>query len=611
MLALLQKDIRALLLKLYPEQESIIDTLQLHHIDQKFGDLALNIGFILAKTTNQNLDDINQSIKNELLQLPYVEKIELVNGFINVILNVSFYRMLCETIFSNGYEYGKKEMKQIVTPTGTRNYIVNFDFASMNPTGPMHAGHLGSAILADTLCNILESQGYEVQREYYMNDTGGQIEKLVQAIYIRYCELHNIKLDIEQEYVGEYLIHIAAKIQTEYGSQWLNKSFAEYYEVFRSMSVELLMNDIKEDLADLGIKHTSYFSEYQMQHSPMIQEVYELLKQQKLVKQQKLNKPANWKGEYEGMMIEGLELDSQFRPLFKRDGSHTYLMGDIAYHINRSNRCDWIIDCFGADHFEHANMLKELMSTLTTSTSALATNTSTLSAESSQLESTPDHSQPLATNYKKPICNFDVKLCQMVKFSKDGQMLTFSKRTGTYVTARDIINALGKDALRISMLTRKANAHLTLNLNQLLQTDDNNPVFYIQYAYARCCSALNKGDTTSDTLEYTINTHSLPDEFLSEFLIKKLLNKFLFWPQMLEQCVYALEPHGLLIYMQEIAKVFHSIWYHGGINPLLQLTKPHNGEYPGMILCKLFKYVFGSGLRLLNIEEKAQMTNRT
>lgn len=609
MLSILKKDISKLLLSLYPaqEQKSVIDALQLHPIDQKFGDFALNIGYLLAKSTDEKLVDINEKIKSELIKLKYVEKIEIVNGFVNVTLNVVFYRMLCEMIIDTGVDYGKKEMIRAKdsdssdSKRGEGNFTVNFDFASMNPTGPMHAGHLSSAILSDTLCNILESQGYDVVREYYMNDTGGQIERLVKAVYIRYCELYGVKLDADKEYVGEYLVPIAEKIRKEHGDKWLNKSFEEYYETFREMSIGLLLQDIKEDLADLGIRHNSYFSEYEMQNSEAIKDAYKELVVKDLVKKQTLARPADWKGEYVSMDIEGLELGEQFRPLFKRDGSHTYLMGDIAYHIDRAKRCNWIIDCFGADHFEHANMLKEIVPMV--------------SGGSSEMSSGSEMDVGAA-------CRFDVKLCQMVKFHQDGQAVKFSKRTGTYVTARDIIEAIGKDALRIIMLTRKANAHFTVELNQLMQTDDNNPVFYIQYAYARCCSALNKGraamDVDNDGVNdnsgvgiedvMVVNSQSMPDEFLSEFLVKKLLNKMLFWPQMLEQCVHSLEPHGLLVYMQEMAKVFHGIWYHGGSVPLLQLTREYKGQYPGMILCRLFKNVFGAGLKLLSVEARESMT---
>ncbi len=573
MLQLLQSNIIQTILQIYPNNNDIIQTLQLHAIDQKFGDIALNIGYLLCKATGENILDVNKKLCSSLNALIDVKSVEIVNGFINIRLTEEFYREMAKDILQKKNTYGFKSKN---------NIIVNFDFASMNPTGPMHAGHLSSAILSDTLCNIFTSQGYTVQREYYINDTGGQIERLVKAVHGRYAELFGIHTDEDKEYIGEYLIPVAEAIKNEHGDKWLQSEFDEYYEIFRATAVDMLLADIKNDLADLGIKHDIYFSEHKMSKSGDIKLAYDLLLQKGMVKKQILARPTDWQGEYIPLAIDGLELDNQFRPLFKRDGSHTYLMGDIANHLNRVGRANVLLDCFGADHFEHANMLKDIMMQLCGKTNNDANN--------------------IVEMHNEKFMKLDIKLCQMVKFQQDGKAVKFSKRAGTYVTVRDILDAVGKDAIRLTMLSRKSSVHFVADLGNMLRIDDNNPVFYIQYAYARCCSALSR--INMETVAQKINVISsdtLCDEFIQEKHVRALLNKMLFWPQMLEQCMHTLESHTLLAYVQEMAKTFHSIWYHGTSIPILQLTREQNGYYPGIVLCNMFQNVFGTGLNLLNV----------
>lgn len=601
MLSVLQADIIKKLYQIYKNHEELINTLQLHSIDQKFGDIALNVGYLLCKATGESIAEVNSKISTVLQTLPWVKSIEIMSGFINIRLTESYYRDLAIEIAQQPDTYGYK---------AKNNTVINFDFASMNPTGPMHAGHLSSAILSDTLSNIFTSQGYTVQREYYINDTGGQIERLVKAVYRRYAELFGIHTDEDKEYIGEYLIPVAESLKAEHGDKWLHRDFDEYYEIFRSAAVTMLLDDIKHDLADLGIQHDIYFSEHQMSKSGDIQKAYALLCEKGMVTKQILERPTDWKGEYIPIEINGIELDNQFRPLFKRDGSHTYLMGDIANHLNRANRANWILDCFGADHFEHANMLKDIMTRLCVQEQSAGDNTNAVCeqdistrthAEIAQKQ-TIDNSQAQISQLNAIQNKFDIKLCQMVKFQKHGKAVTFSKRAGTYVTVRDILDTVGKDAIRLTMLSRKSSVHFIADLTQMMRVDDNNPVFYIQYAYARCCSAIARVnmDELGDKINI-INEQTLCDEFIQEKHVRNLLNKMLFWPQMLEQCMSTLEPHTLLAYVQDLAKTFHSIWYHGTIIPILQLTREQNGYYPGMILCNIFKNMFGVGLKLLNV----------
>lgn len=547
---------------------------------ERFGDLSLNLGFIFAPALKISPLEVSEKISKELKQLTWVKETQAIGGFINIHLtDQGFIEIMSGiNIDSIDNKYGSSDKK---------NIKVHMDYASINPTGPMHAGHLRSTIIADSAANILEFAGYDVQREYYINDTGGQAKKLVEAAFARYRELYRERYseingeiltgsvqntDIS-EYAGEYLVDIVKLLIDEDGPKWINETLekVECYERFRSFVIGKLLDEIKNDLARLNIHHDTYFSEHEMNQRGEVEKAFELLNQRGLVTKMIMPAPVAYKGERiedkEIFVLKVGQIDcnednqkeyAKLKALTKTDGTHTYLLGDIAYHLNRYERhMDWLVNFFGADHSEHAKVLIEIMTAL------------------------------------RPEKKISIKTCQIVKFEKDGQEFKMSKRAGTYITASDILDALGEengvDAIRISMLSRKADSHLIMDVESALILDETNPVFYIQYAHARCYSVLKKES----------NNIALFDdiEFFQALPVRDIVLHLFLWPSVVEQTAKNLEPHGVLVYLQDLASLFHTLYAAGNTNENLRLLGRNE-------FVKSVQHVLSTGMKLLGVTPK-------
>jgi len=549
--------------------------------DRSHGDFACNIAMILSKkfSTIKSLDNskkLAESIKNNT-DLEVINKLEIAGpGFINIFIKDKIlFEIIASIVNEKIYKF-----KNI----GNQEKI-NLEYASPNPTGPIHVGHTRGAIFGDVLANLLKKTGYDVTKEYYINDAGSQIENLVKSAYIRYLQASGDSIEIpEGLYPGDYLIEIGKTLFNNFQDSL--KDDKNYFDKIRDIVVNEMIKIIVRDLEDLGIKHDSYFSEKKELHDKnKITEALEILKKKGLIYVGKLEIPKTAKGV--GANIEGYDDkdqtlfkstlfgDDQDRVVIKADGSPTYFAGDIAYSLSKFRRgAKKFIMPLGYDHAGYVKRLNAAVMALTDNKAELK-----------------------------------VILCQMVKFVKNGQPLKMSKRANNFITAKDVIDEVGADVLRFMMLTRKNDAPFDFDLQKAVEQSKDNPIFYVQYAHARCCSVLrnleNENFTPKFSDKITIDDLIfLKDE--AEFdLIKKISN----FPRIIENSVENLEPHRIAFYLQDLASSFHSLWNKGSENPDLKFIISDNSllTKSRIYLIIALKIILSTGLEIFNIKPLEKM----
>lgn len=549
--------------------------------DRSHGDFACNIAMILSKkfSTIKSLDNskkLAESIKNNT-DLEVINKLEIAGpGFINIFIKDKIlFEIIASIVNEKIYKF-----KNI----GNQEKI-NLEYASPNPTGPIHVGHTRGAIFGDVLANLLKKTGYDVTKEYYINDAGSQIENLVKSAYIRYLQASGDSIEIpEGLYPGDYLIEIGKTLFNNFQDSL--KDDKNYFDKIRDIVVNEMIKIIVRDLEDLGIKHDSYFSEKKELHDKnKITEALEILKKKGLIYVGKLEIPKTAKGV--GANIEGYDDkdqtlfkstlfgDDQDRVVIKADGSPTYFAGDIAYSLSKFRRgAKKFIMPLGYDHAGYIKRLNAAVMALTDNKAELK-----------------------------------VILCQMVKFVKNGQPLKMSKRANNFITAKDVIDEVGADVLRFMMLTRKNDAPFDFDLQKAVEQSKDNPIFYVQYAHARCCSVLrnleNENFTPKFSDKITIDDLIfLKDE--AEFdLIKKISN----FPRIIENSVENLEPHRIAFYLQDLASSFHSLWNKGSENPDLKFIISDNSllTKSRIYLIIALKIILSTGLEIFNIKPLEKM----
>lgn len=549
--------------------------------DRSHGDFACNIAMILSKkfSTIKSLDSskkLAESIKNNT-DLEVINKLEIAGpGFINIFIKDKIlFEIIASIVNEKIYKF-----KNI----GNQEKI-NLEYASPNPTGPIHVGHTRGAIFGDVLANLLKKTGYDVTKEYYINDAGSQIENLVKSAYIRYLQASGDSIEIpEGLYPGDYLIEIGKTLFNNFQDSL--KDDKNYFDKIRDIVVNEMIKIIVRDLEDLGIKHDSYFSEKKELHDKnKITEALEILKKKGLIYVGKLEIPKTAKGV--GANIEGYDDkdqtlfkstlfgDDQDRVVIKADGSPTYFAGDIAYSLSKFRRgAKKFIMPLGYDHAGYIKRLNAAVMALTDNKAELK-----------------------------------VILCQMVKFVKNGQPLKMSKRANNFITAKDVIDEVGADVLRFMMLTRKNDAPFDFDLQKAVEQSKDNPIFYVQYAHARCCSVLrnleNENFTPKFSDKITIDDLIfLKDE--AEFdLIKKISN----FPRIIENSVENLEPHRIAFYLQDLASSFHSLWNKGSENPDLKFIISDNSllTKSRIYLIIALKIILSTGLEIFNIKPLEKM----
>ena len=485
-------------------------------------DLSTNISLVLSKINKINPNDLAKSIKDLLLKnISHFEKIEVAKpGFLNIKLSKEGIVTNINSILKDRDTYGSKKL----------NKKFNLEFVSANPTGPLHVGHCRGAIFGDVLSNLLIFNGNKVTKEYYINDYGNQIKNFVESVYLRIREIKfNEKFPLKENlYPGDYIKEIASNI-LENHKEIKFDNFKDCFEELRKLSLEGSMSLIKKDLKHLGISHDNFFSETELVKKDLVNKTVKILQSKNYVKEGYLDPPKgepskNWK-KVKRLIFKSTEFgDDLDRALQKNDGSWTYFANDVAYHSHKINRkFDNLINILGADHTGYIKRISAAVSALS----------------------------------DKKI-KFNCKVCQLVKLYKNGKPFKMSKRAGDFITVEDLLNEVNKDAIRFMMLNRSNDAELDFDFEKVKEKTKENPVYYVQYAYARI-------NSITRTLKKKLSDKILIESksFNPNEYEKKILRKIFEWPKIIESASYKFEPHKIPFYLYELSTLFHSYWSKG------------------------------------------------
>ncbi|MBK6414859.1 arginine--tRNA ligase [Sphingopyxis sp.] len=535
--------------------------------DPAHGDVATNAAMVLAKPAGMNPRALADLLVTELGALDEVIEASVAGpGFINLRLVDGSWRDELALIHDGGGEYGRSAVGQ-----GRR---VNVEYVSANPTGPMHVGHCRGAVVGDALAALLEYSGYAVTREYYVNDAGGQVDVLARSVHLRYREALGEDVGVVPEglYPGDYLIPVAEKLATEYGDRFVSAPESAWLGLFRAEAVSAMMDMIRADLAKLGIHHDLFSSEAELQAAGKPEAAEKWLRDHDLVydgvlEAPKGDTPDDWEPVELPLFRSTRFGDDQDRPIKKSDGSWTYFGADLAYHFQKSQDADEMIDIWGADHAGTVKRIKAAVAAL--------------------------------TDGKK---KFDVKLVQMVRLLKNGEPFKMSKRAGNFVTLADIVDEVGKDAVRFTMLTRKADAQMDFDFAKVVEASRDNPVFYVQYAHARIAS-LKRRLAEAEVAPAAPNADRL-DEY--ELGLVKLLAQF---PRIVEAAASAREPHRVAFYLGDVAAAFHAWWNLGNDRPDARVILANDPELTAtrLYLADGIGQVIRNGLHLMGVEALEEM----
>jgi arginyl-tRNA synthetase len=495
--------------------------------DASHGDLATNAAMVLAKRAGTNPRALAGLIVPKLEALEEVERAEAAGpGFINIRLARPLWERELRAILEGGSDYGRSAAGE-----GVR---VNVEYVSANPTGPMHMGHCRGAVVGDALASLLEYAGHAVTREYYVNDAGGQVDVLARSAHLRYREAlgEDIGEIPEGLYPGEYLKPVGERLAAEYEHRFVAAPEAEWLVPFRRTAVAAMMDLIRADLALLGIHHDVFASEAEVQAAGKPDAAVAILQERGLVYQGELERPKSLDEHDEWEPVE-LTLfrstqfgDDQDRPVKKSDGTWTYFGADLAYHFQKAQAADQLVNIWGADHTGTVKRIKAAVEAL--------------------------------TEGKVPL---DVKLVQMVRLLRAGEPVKMSKRAGNFVTLADVVREVGKDVVRFTMLTRKADAQMDFDFAKVVEASKDNPVFYVQYAHARISSLHRKVATEVPDLPAEADLSLLDEE---ELVLVKLGAQF---PRVVESAALAHEPHRIAFYLYDLAGAFHALWNKGNDDP--------------------------------------------
>ena len=531
------------------------------------GDVACNAAMVLAKQASMKPRDLAERLVPEFQKLDGVTAVEIAGpGFINLRVEPRLWTTEIDAIIEAGTDYGRNRAG------GGRP--INVEYVSANPTGPLHAAHARGAVLGDALAGLLGFCGWKVTREYYINDAGAQVDVLARSAYLRYCEALGREIgDIPSGlYPGSYLVDVGKALAAEFGETFLDSDEAEWLAPVRSFTIDAILVGIREDLQALGIRMDLFSSERALVDSGAVQSAIDRLQDaghvyRGILEPPKGKEPEDWEPREQLLFRASAFGDDTDRPLQKSDGSWTYFASDVAYHMDKLDRTGGpLINIFGVDH---GGYVKRMMAAV-----------EALSGRKGQL---------------------DIQLCQLVNLMEDGKPVKMSKRAGTFVTVRDVIDAVGSDVIRFIMLTRRSEQTLDFDYARVTEQSRDNPVFYVQYAHARACSVLRQAEAQT---EGDAALHQLTDP--AEMAVMRLLAG---WPRQVVSAATAHEPHRIAFYLMDLAAAFHALWTAGRENPDLRFIRDEAPQLTAarLRLVKATALVIRSGLGVLAIDAREEM----
>lgn len=541
--------------------------------DFAHGDMATNAAMVLAKSAGEKPRDLAEKLAKELETSPMVAALEIAGpGFLNIRLKPEIYSELIAAVLADGQNYGRADIGA--------GKAINVEFVSANPTGPIHVGHTRGAVVGDAIASLLDFIGYDVTREYYINDGGAQVDTLARSVYLRYLEAlgHEVQF-ADGTYPGDYLKPVGAGLAEEYGDRFENAPESEWLGLFRERATDAMLALIKSDLAALGVKMDVFFSEKSLYGTGKIEAAIDTLAAKGLIYEGTLSPPKGQENEDWEPRVQTLFKSTEYgddvdRPIKKADGSWTYFAPDIAYHYDKIERgFSELIDILGADHGGYVKRMKAAVAALSGETVPL-----------------------------------DIKLCQIVKLFKNGEPFVMSKRAGNFILLSDLIDEVGPDVTRFVMLTRKNDVTLDFDFDKVREQSKDNPVFYVHYASARANSVLRKardvfGDVTDDMLAAADRSLlTLPHE-------QKLLRVVAEWPRLVKAAAEVHEPHRVAFYLNELASAFHAAQHVGKIEPDARFIAEDNKalSFARLSLVRAVECTIETGFGILGVTALKEM----
>ena len=540
--------------------------------DPSHGDLATNAAMVLAKAAGASPRALAERIVPLIASDPHIDKVEIAGpGFINLTLASAFWPSVLRMVLEQGGSYGRSAIG--------KGEAVNVEYISANPTGPMHVGHCRGAVFGDALANLLDFTGFAVTREYYVNDAGAQVDALARSAFLRYREALGEKIGEIPEglYPGDYLKPVGAKLADQHGNALLAMKESEWLPIVRAAALQAMIAMIEKDLGALGIRHDVFFSERSLSEGPRdeVAETINDLTARGLIYRGRLPPPKgkvdeDWE-DREQLLFRSTKFgDDIDRPLVKSDGSYAYFAGDIAYHRDKFRRgFKSMIDVLGADHSGHVKRMKAAVAALTDGEAEL-----------------------------------DIKICQLVRLFRAGEPVKMSKRAGTFVTLREVVDEVGAGPVRFMMLYRKNDAPLDFDFAKVTEQSRDNPVFYVQYAHARASSVLRNLREAFPDLDPEEGSLAVSDlGRLTDEAEVALIRRIAQFPRLVEAAATAHEPHRIGFYLYDLAGDFHGLWNRGKDLPQLRFIYESDRELTRarIALVAATKGVLASGLGILGV----------
>jgi arginyl-tRNA synthetase len=545
--------------------------------DAGHGDLSSNAAMVVAKPLGKSPRDIANALAGAFASDPDVASVEVAGpGFLNFRLNAPAWHRVLRSVEAEGDAYGKLDLG--------RGQKVNVEYVSANPTGPMHVGHTRGAVFGDALSSLLAYAGYEVTREFYINDAGGQIDVLAQSAFLRYRQALGESIEIPKGlYPGDYLVPVGQRLVDEFAGQLRHKSEAEWLPIVKERVLVAMLDLVKADLANLGVKHDLFFSERTLHgQGGDIDLTLDWLREKGLVYQGKLDPPKGQVDddyeEREQTLFRATQYgDDVDRALVKSDGSYTYFAADIAYHRNKYLRgFTHMINVLGADHSGYISRLKAAVKAVSDGEA-----------------------------------DIDVKVMQLVRLLKNGEPFKMSKRSGDLVLLSDVVDEVGRDATRFMLLYRRNEQAMDFDFALVKEQTRDNPVFYVQYAHARTHSVFRQAGDQMPGVDLTpAALAAAPTELLASSADLELIKAVAQWPRTVSAAALAHEPHRIAFYLYEMAAAFHAFWAKGKDDNALRFVNP---EEPRLTLARLalvsaVRQVLVNGLTVLGVSAPDELS---